>query len=116
MLLGVVAKETNEKHSIVFLPRFTKLFKWITFEEILNVPLFHAFHRFWEVELYTELHWKYNVTIYCLRPADLRNNNLYVTLYVHWMYFFVCYLFPFLALVIFNGAIYRRVSKITFFL
>lgn len=49
-------------------------------------------------------------------PADLRSNNLYVTLYVHWMYFFICYLFPFLALVIFNVAIYRRVSKIIFFL
>lgn len=49
--------------------------------------------------------------MYCLYPAELRSNDLYVTLYVHWMYFFICYLFPFLALVIFNVTIYRRVRK-----
>ncbi|XP_003698901.1 FMRFamide receptor [Apis florea] len=78
---------------------------------ILIFSFFYNLPKFWEVEYYTETHWKYNVTIYCVYPADLRNNNLYVTLYVHWMYFFICYLFPFLALVIFNVAIYRRVRK-----
>ncbi|OAD60755.1 FMRFamide receptor [Eufriesea mexicana] len=77
----------------------------VIFSFIYNLP------KFWEVDYYTEVHWKYNVTVYCLYPADLRDNNLYVTIYVHWMYFFICYLFPFLALVIFNAAIYRRVRK-----
>ncbi|XP_043795345.1 FMRFamide receptor isoform X2 [Apis laboriosa] len=78
---------------------------------ILIFSFFYNLPKFWEVEYYTETHWKYNVTVYCVYPADLRSNNLYVTLYVHWMYFFICYLFPFLALVIFNVAIYRRVRK-----
>ncbi|CAK9812881.1 FMRFamide receptor [Anthophora quadrimaculata] len=77
----------------------------VIFSFIYNLP------KFWEVDFYTEIHWKYNVTVYCLYPADLRSNDLYVTLYVHWMYFFICYLFPFLALVIFNAAIYQRVRK-----
>ena len=77
----------------------------VIFSFIYNLP------KFWEVDFFTEVHWKYNVTIYCLYPADLRSNDLYVTLYVHWMYFFICYLFPFLALVIFNAAIYQRVRK-----
>ncbi|XP_029032935.1 FMRFamide receptor [Osmia bicornis bicornis] len=77
----------------------------VIFTFIYNLP------KFWEVEVYPETHWKYKVTIYCLRPANLRSSNLYVTLYVHWMYFFICYLFPFLALVIFNAAIYQRVRK-----
>lgn len=49
------------------------------------------------------------MTVYCPYAAELRSNNLYVTLYVHWMYFFIYYLFPFLALVVFNAAIYQRV-------
>ncbi|KAK9310692.1 hypothetical protein QLX08_000020 [Tetragonisca angustula] len=77
----------------------------VIFSFVYNLP------KFWEVDYYTETHWKYNVTIYCLYAADLRNNYLYVTIYVHWMYFFICYLFPFLALVIFNAAIYQRVRK-----
>ncbi|XP_012243009.1 FMRFamide receptor [Bombus impatiens] len=77
----------------------------VLFSFLYNLP------KFWEVDYYAEVHWKYNVTIYCIYPADLRSNNLYVTVYVHWMYFFICYLFPFLALVIFNAAIYQRVRK-----
>ncbi|XP_076626266.1 FMRFamide receptor-like isoform X2 [Colletes latitarsis] len=77
----------------------------VVFSLIYNLP------KFWEIDIYTEVHWKYDVTVYCLYPAELRSNDLYVTLYVHWMYFFICYLFPFLALVIFNAAIYLRVRK-----
>ncbi|XP_053987232.1 FMRFamide receptor-like [Hylaeus volcanicus] len=77
----------------------------VVFSLIYNLP------KFWEIVTYTEVHWKYNVTVYCLYPAELRRNDLYVTLYVHWMYFFICYLFPFLALVVFNAAIYLRVRK-----
>lgn len=66
------------------------------------------------MDLEEEIHWKYNVTIYCVVPAILRSNDLYITIYVNWMYFFVYYAFPFVALVVFNVAIYRRVSFIKF--
>lgn len=71
--------------------------------------------RFWEIEMYMEVHWKYNITVYCIMPTELRSNEYYVTLYIHWMYFFVYYLFPFIALVIFNMAIYLRVSNISIY-
>ncbi|KAK2584722.1 hypothetical protein KPH14_007055 [Odynerus spinipes] len=77
----------------------------VTFAMIYNLP------KFLEIEIYTQKHWKYNVVIYCVRSAPLRSNKLYVTVYVHWMYFFVCYSFPLIALIIFNVAIYRRVRK-----
>lgn len=67
--------------------------------------------RFWEVDLDEEIHWKYNVTVYCVVPAILRSSDIYITIYVNWMYFFVYYAFPFVALVVFNVAIYRRVSR-----
>lgn len=78
----------------------------VTFATIYNIP------KFLEIESYTEKHWKYNIVIYCLRPAPLRDNDIYVTVYVHWMYFFVCYSIPLFALIIFNVAIYRRNKKL----
>ncbi|XP_011506266.1 PREDICTED: FMRFamide receptor-like [Ceratosolen solmsi marchali] len=83
----------------------TAIFAIGLFSVIYNLP------KLWEVELSEELHWKYNVTIFCIVPTKLRQNKLYIAIYVHWLYFFVCYAFPFAALVIFNAAIYKRVSK-----
>ncbi|XP_012286429.1 FMRFamide receptor [Orussus abietinus] len=78
---------------------------------IVIVSIIYNLSKYWEVDFDTEIHWKYNVTVTCIIPASLRESELYVTLYVHWMYFFVYYLFPFGCLVIFNFAIYRRVRK-----
>ncbi|GAB1866427.1 FMRFamide receptor [Camponotus japonicus] len=77
----------------------------VIFAFIYNLP------KFWEITVYNERHWKYNITVYCVSPTDLRSNEYYVTLYIHWMYFFIYYMFPFIALVIFNMAIYQRVRK-----
>ncbi|XP_011144276.1 FMRFamide receptor [Harpegnathos saltator] len=77
----------------------------VVFAFLYNLP------KFWEIEVYVEIHWKYNVTVYCITPTEMRSNEYYVTLYIHWLYFFVYYMFPFIALVIFNTAIYRRVRK-----
>ncbi|XP_011159970.1 FMRFamide receptor isoform X2 [Solenopsis invicta] len=78
---------------------------------IVIVAFIYNLPKFWEIEVYNERHWKYNITAYCVKPTELRNNEYYITLYVHWMYFFVYYMFPFIALVIFNTAIYLRVRK-----
>ncbi|RLU21914.1 hypothetical protein DMN91_006293 [Ooceraea biroi] len=77
----------------------------VIFAFVYNLP------KFWEIEVYTERHWKYNVTVYCIFPTEMRSNQFYITVYIHWMYFFVYYMFPFIALMIFNMAIYRRVRK-----
>lgn len=78
---------------------------------IVIVAFIYNLPKFWEIDVYNEKHWKYNITVYCVNPTELRSNEYYVTLYIHWMYFFVYYMFPFIALVIFNTAIYRRVRK-----
>ncbi|XP_012056839.1 PREDICTED: FMRFamide receptor [Atta cephalotes] len=75
---------------------------------IVIVAFIYNLPKFWEIEVYNEKHWKYNITVYCVNPTELRSNEYYVILYIHWMYFFVYYMFPFIALVIFNTAIYRR--------
>lgn len=77
----------------------------VIFAFIYNLP------KFFEITVYNERHWKYNITVYCVSPTELRSNEIYVTLYIHWMYFFIYYMFPFIALVIFNMAIYQRVRK-----
>ncbi|XP_011879606.1 PREDICTED: FMRFamide receptor [Vollenhovia emeryi] len=78
---------------------------------IVIVAFIYNLPKFWEIEVFHERHWKYNITVYCVSPTELRSNDYYVTLYIHWMYFFVYYMFPFIALLIFNTAIYRRVRK-----
>ncbi|XP_063973983.1 FMRFamide receptor isoform X2 [Diachasmimorpha longicaudata] len=78
---------------------------------IVIVSIIYNMPKFWEVDLEEEIHWKYNVTVYCVVPAILRSSDIYITIYVNWMYFFVYYAFPFVALVVFNIAIYRRVRK-----
>ncbi|XP_012269764.2 FMRFamide receptor [Athalia rosae] len=77
----------------------------IIFSTVYNLP------KYWEVTSVKERHWKYNVTAYCVSPTDFRLNPLYVTIYIHWMYFVFYYAIPFTALVIFNLAIYRQVRK-----
>ena len=76
-------------------------------------------YRLWEVELREDIHPVHNVSVFCIGPTKLRENKLYIAIYVHWSYFFVYYAFPFVALVIFNVAIYKRVSicaiKLVFF-
>ncbi|XP_008555574.1 FMRFamide receptor [Microplitis demolitor] len=78
---------------------------------IVIVSILYNLPKFWEVNLEEEIHWRYNVTVYCVVPAILRSSDLYIKIYVNWMYFFVYYAFPFVMLVVFNVAIYRRVRK-----
>ncbi|KAH0564590.1 FMRFamide receptor-like [Cotesia glomerata] len=78
---------------------------------IVIVSTIYNLPKFWEVNLEEEIHWRYNVTIYCVGPAILRSNDLYISIYVNWMYFFFYYALPFVLLVVFNVAIYRRVRK-----
>ncbi|XP_015591017.1 FMRFamide receptor [Cephus cinctus] len=80
---------------------------------VLCIILFafvYNLQKFWEVDFETEVHWKYNVTIYCIVPTQLRSNLVYLSV-VNWMYFVFYYELPFAFLVIFNHAIYQQVRK-----
>ncbi|XP_059480856.1 FMRFamide receptor [Neocloeon triangulifer] len=77
----------------------------IVFSVLYNLP------RFFEVERVTGTLPPYNTTIYMVSASALRNDPLYITIYVNWTYLLVMYFVPFLALAIFNCAIYMQVRK-----
>ncbi|XP_014479697.1 PREDICTED: FMRFamide receptor-like isoform X2 [Dinoponera quadriceps] len=76
---------------------------------LYNIP------KFWEYEAREEIHWKYNVTVYCMFPTELKNNDYYNIVYIHWMHSIVyvpfIYTLPFVVLLILNTAIYRQVRR-----
>lgn len=49
--------------------------------------------------------------MYCVDPSALRENNIYKHLYIHWMYFIVNCMIPFVTLLFFNTMIYRQVRR-----
>lgn len=76
----------------------------VVFAVLYNLP------RFFEVERVVATVPHSNVTVYTVSASALRYNPLYVTIYVNWSYLLVMYFVPFLALAIFNCAIYMQVS------
>lgn len=75
------------------------------FSFVYNIP------RFWEVdrvEMEDDVH---NVTRIMVLPSNLRNNQSYKVIYIHWMYLFVMYLIPFVLLALLNGLIWRKVHQ-----
>ncbi|XP_065201040.1 FMRFamide receptor isoform X2 [Planococcus citri] len=67
--------------------------------------------RFWEVDILECKHILYDVSIYRVYPSKLRNNTLYIKIYIHWMYLIFMYFIPFGFLSVLNTAIYRQVRK-----
>ncbi|XP_014284854.1 FMRFamide receptor [Halyomorpha halys] len=67
--------------------------------------------RFWEVTLETEFIPSHNITIYTPVPSELRNNHVYISVYIHWLYLLFIYFLPFSCLAVLNAAIYRQVRK-----
>lgn len=77
----------------------------IVFSIIYNVS------RFWEVSIDERFEPHLNMTVYKVQPAPLRQNDLYIKIYIHWLYLFFIYFFPFTCLAILNAAIYRQVRN-----
>lgn len=83
---------------------------------VIGIVLFSALYnmpRFWEGTVRGEFHEELNMTIYCARPTELRENPLYISIYVQWCYLVFLYLIPFTSLAVLNAAIYRQVSIAT---
>jgi len=76
----------------------------VVFAVIYNLP------RFFEVERVAATMPNTNVTVYTVTASALRQNPLYITIYLNWSYLLVMYFVPFSALAIFNCAIYIQVS------
>ncbi|KAL1131579.1 hypothetical protein AAG570_011193 [Ranatra chinensis] len=67
--------------------------------------------RFWEVTLERRFDPEYNMTVYTPVASPLRNNQVYISLYIHWLYLLFIYFLPFSCLAILNSAIYRQVRR-----
>lgn len=77
----------------------------IVFSTLYNLP------RFWEVQL-VELTYdsKYNTTLYEVSMTQLRDNPVYISIYIHWLYLIFIYFLPFTSLAVLNAAIYQQVN------
>ena len=49
--------------------------------------------------------------VMCVLPTDLRSDQIYVKVYIWWMYLIVMFILPFLALTVFNLLIYVQVRR-----
>lgn len=78
---------------------------------IIVFSILYNITRFWEVTVRECVHNQYNVLIYRVHPSNLRNNHLYISIYIHWMYLVFMYFIPFSFLAILNTAIYRQVRR-----
>lgn len=76
----------------------------IIFSILYNLP------RLFESSVKTDTYERLNVTVYCPRPSELRNNELYMRIYIHWLYLIFLYLLPFISLAVLNACIYRQVG------
>lgn len=75
----------------------------ILFATLYNLP------RFLEASREEHFHEEYNTTVYVISASPLRQNELYISIYVHWLYLFFIYFLPFTCLAVLNAAIYRQV-------
>ncbi|XP_054271095.1 FMRFamide receptor [Macrosteles quadrilineatus] len=67
--------------------------------------------RFWEISVVEVYHPYTNTTVYMTQPSELRKNNIYISVYIHWLYMVFIYFLPFSCLAVLNGAIYRQVRR-----
>ncbi|XP_055644320.1 FMRFamide receptor [Toxorhynchites rutilus septentrionalis] len=77
---------------------------------ILILSLLYNLPRFWEVTVSSFDHPDYKGA-YCVSASALRTHDLYIKVYVHWMYTVFIYLLPFSAISFFNAMIYQQVRK-----
>lgn len=76
----------------------------IIFSICYNIP------RFFEVDLseYDDSEFGF---VYCITASDLRADERYINIYIHWLYLIFIYFIPFLSITYFNSMIYRQVRK-----
>lgn len=73
----------------------------IIFSTLYNLP------RFFEASRNEVFH--RNTTVYIVVPSELRQDGMYISLYVHWLYLLFIYFIPFSLMAVLNAAIYRQV-------
>lgn len=76
----------------------------IIFSICYNIP------RFFEVDL-SEYNDREFGFVYCITASDMRADESYINIYIHWLYLIFIYFIPFLSITFFNSMIYRQVRK-----
>lgn len=76
----------------------------ICFSICYNIP------RFFEVDLseYEDQEFGF---VYCITASEMRSDQSYINIYIHWLYLIFIYFIPFLSITFFNLMIYRQVRK-----
>jgi 7 transmembrane receptor (rhodopsin family) len=77
---------------------------------IIAFAVLYNISRFWEVKV-REYPDDEHGTILCLTASELRSNQDYINIYIHWLYLVFIYFIPFLSLAFFNTMIYKQVRK-----
>lgn len=77
---------------------------------ILLSTLYNAPKAF-EIKLIEGINEEYG-TYYCVSASALRINKLYITVYIHWLYFIFMNLIPLSGITFFNVMIYRQVRNV----
>ncbi|KAK6637117.1 hypothetical protein RUM43_010791 [Polyplax serrata] len=77
----------------------------IVFATLYNLP------RFLEASREEHFEEEFNTTVYLIRASPLRQNELYISIYVYWLYLLFIYFLPFTFLAVLNAAIYRQVRR-----
>lgn len=104
-----------ERFLVVYFPLQSR--RWLNYERariyvilILLFSFIYNIPRFFEPMVLEDQHPTYG-TIYCIAGTALRNHDVYINFYVHWMYLiFICFI-PFATLSFFNIMIYRQIRK-----
>lgn len=76
---------------------------------ILVISVLYNLPRLWEGYVKEEFCENMNITIYCARPTKLRNDPLFIAIYIQWCYLIFQCLIPFVSLAVLNAAIYKQV-------
>lgn len=87
----------------------------LIFSTLYNIPRFwEVINRAHEIHQYPGLKEKIFTNedvIYCIEPSEIRIDQTYINIYIHWCYLIVIYFIPFLNLAILNCLIYRQIKR-----
>lgn len=76
----------------------------LIFAVLYNLP------RLFEVNIKEGIHMDGTI-VYCVIASNLRSKEMYIQIYIHWLYLVFIYFIPFLSLSILNAMIYKQVRK-----
>lgn len=78
---------------------------------IVLLSILYNLPKAFEIKLIGGSHEDYGL-FFCVSASEFRMNNLYITVYIHWMYFVFMNFIPLSGIIIFNFMIHRQVQLV----